>query len=104
MRQTNLTLREIVDQLAANKSSYPSCLLANELGEVAKETKDEIAVLALCTLLRSGDTRMQYAAYGYLTASLANEPGVKDAIQEFEKDPKNSEVLRVFCEQNPTDD
>jgi len=101
MRQTDLTLREIVDQLAANESSYPSCLLANELGEVAKETKDQIAVLALCTLLRSGDKRMQYAAYGHLTTSLADQPGVKDAVKEFEMDPENSELLRNFHELNP---
>jgi hypothetical protein len=95
MRKTTLTLGEICDQLA-NGSAHRACLLANELGEIAKSTKDPRAIDALCGLLESKDQGVQYAAYGWLSMYFADKANVRDAIDIFTSNPENIATANAF--------
>jgi hypothetical protein len=101
MQKTNLTLDEIVGQMA-NGSQYPQCFLANELGALAKESKDPKAIMALGGLLKSTDKKVQYPAYAYLSTFLAFQPGIDAIIKAFEADPENLELVRAFATRNET--
>lgn len=103
MQQTDLTLKEIMDQLESRTSPYPLCLLVNELGTIAMETQspDEAdeATAKLCEVLQNGgDKNEQFAAYGHLKLFLGYRPGVKDAVSAFEADPAKADIVRKFTE------
>jgi hypothetical protein len=100
-RQTDLTLEQIMHQLGnENEAQYPSCCLANELGLVAAETKDQKALKALCDLLDFKDESVQYAAYGHLGTFLANLPEAQAALEKFEANPENHELITKFLTRN----
>jgi hypothetical protein len=94
MRQLNLSL----DELLNADGQYRSCLIANEIGEIAKQTKDPKAVKALCAMLSDGDPSARYAAYGHLSVNLSGQPGVKEAIATFEANIENAEIVATFHE------
>jgi hypothetical protein len=95
MRQLDLSL----DELLNTSSQYPACLIANEVGEIAKQTKDQKAVKALCAMLRDGQIPVQYAAYGWLSINLPDQPGVKEAIAAFEANAENADIVETFRKQ-----
>ncbi|MDR3582159.1 MAG: hypothetical protein P4L67_02700 [Candidatus Pacebacteria bacterium] len=97
MSKPDQVLAGFVEQMAdVAKSQYPPCFLANEIGALAVHTKSAEAVRALCAMLNDKRPEVQYAAYGYLSIDLSDQPGVKESIAAFEANAKNAEVVETL--------
>ncbi|MFZ2309972.1 MAG: hypothetical protein WAW11_00315 [Patescibacteria group bacterium] len=93
-RQTDLSLKQILDFLN-NGSSYPDCLLLNELGLICRngQDEDETGEKYLLSTLEDEDRSKRTIAF----CCLSLVPGAKEkhatALADFRNKPENKESL-----------
>ncbi len=96
MRQTKLTYEELISVLHDPKGcSLPSCLVANKIGELAKEG-DERAFQKLFDFLKSENLSFRFIACGWLKD--CGNPAALKAIYELLKTEKDERVLAKAME------
>lgn len=105
-RQTNLTLEQMVKELRTqggchschSDSGLPACLLANEVGVMAK-SGDLVAEAFLCEMMLSNsDINMKAISYSYLKNLRAKQEGTEKAIKVFVTDPQNAPIISMVEE------
>ena len=97
MRRTQFSAKEISTALLARKPFHglPECMLANELGEIARggdEAESEEAKSGLMELLTRGGKDAAVISHCYLTEMAEEHPDVRELLEKFNGDPKNREV------------
>lgn len=100
-RQTDLSLNQILDFLNNGGSSYPSCLLLNELGIIClnEQDEDEAGEKYLLSLLDHEKNQKRAIAF----CCLARVPEIKEKhsamLDEFRTRPEN-EILLPFIDES----
>ncbi len=96
MRQTKLSYEELMTLLHDSKGcSLPSCLIVNEIGELAKES-DERAFKKLIDFLKSENRNFRFIACCWLMK--CGNPAALEAIYELIKKEKDEQVLEMAME------
>ncbi len=96
MRKTNLTREELLSILHDPKGcSLPLCLVANEIGALAKEG-DERAFQKLIELLRSENPGCRFAVLGWLDE--CGNPAALNAIYDLLIIEKDERVVEAAME------
>ena len=91
MRQTNLTLNQILDELS--NGNLPGCMLVNEIGEIFREQKDEASENSLLDLLDNNNPSYRAISFCCL---YTDEDMVKKhhtLFAEFKLRPENQQLL-----------
>jgi len=98
-RQTALTIKEIVSFLA-NGSNWPDCLLANELGVIVFNGKDQTgqAEKALVDLLSHQEKSPRLIAYCFLTSIPTMAEKYSQNLASFWQNPKNDAEMKSWAE------
>lgn len=90
MRQTGLTLEKIQQLITGKSDQYRPCMLANELGDMARGG-DKGAAQELAKLLDDPEERVRAPAYACLCESAAGTFGPQ--LVEFAKRPENAHIV-----------
>ena len=94
MRQTNLTLNEILDQLSDDsKSDYPGCMLVNEVGAIFHEQKDEASENSLLALLNNKKPAYRAISFCCLYTGEGMVKKHHVLFAEFRLKPENQQLL-----------
>lgn len=94
-RQTNFSLKELLDLLGSHGDSYPRCMLINEVGTICckGEDPDGSGENYLVSLLSDKDKNHRAIAASYLFC-LENTTGRHaNALAEFRAKPENITLL-----------
>lgn len=93
MRQTNLTLKEIVDYLQNPGSPYRSCMLINEIGIICAEQKDEESEKALVSFLTNEDPSCRIISFCHLYSIEEMRKKHHVLLAKFRSSPENQQYL-----------
>lgn len=83
-RQTSMSLEELGMELNKLWSSYPSCLIIDEIGEICSGGNKE-AEKILSKFLKEGDPHEQYPAYRWLLTSKSPDPETVSALKDYKQ-------------------
>ena len=90
MRQTNLSLNEILKQLSEEEPRfYPACLLLNEIGTMCIEEKNEEAEKSLLSFLDSPEPGFRAISFCFLFADEEMLAKHHLVLAEFRTKPEN---------------
>lgn len=98
MRQTNLSLDELLAELKTPWSFHKRCLLINEVGEICRHGNKEAAKKAevfLRQLLNSKNPKDRCIAFCCLAMTENLDKETCRKLEEFQAKPENEEVLEV---------
>ncbi len=100
MRQTNLTLDQILDQLldGVNNSNYPECMLVNEIGEIFHEEKDAASENTLVSFLGNKKPAYRAISFCYLYTGDGMVKKHHILLSEFRLRPENQQLLEEIDE------
>ncbi len=88
-------LEDLEKELAESKTSYPRCLVINEIGVIWAEKPEKRAEVILRELLGSDSDKDRALAYCYLsTVAAKTEKETENALQKFEGKEYNGEIIR----------
>jgi len=95
MRQTNLTLDQILDLLLNddNANGHPKCMLTNEVGVIFCEQKDEASEKALLTLLENKHLECRAISFCFLSVNEDTAKKHQALLAEFRLKPENQIFL-----------
>jgi len=101
MRQTQLTVKEIMQELKNPSGEYPNCLLINELGMICSQGKhcrrSEESITAeesLRSLLDSENSKIKLGAYCVLTVMKNQCESTILKLVSFRSYPGNAGLLK----------
>lgn len=96
MRQTDLSFDELISIFHDPKGcTLPLCMIANEIGELAKENDDR-AYEKLLGFLKAKDPSLRFIACGWLKE--CDNPAALEGIYELLKTEKNERVIEMAME------
>lgn len=98
MRQTNMTLGELIAALEGKRAcSFPRCLLINEVGEICYRESSKEAEAALRKCLTAKSVEEKTLAFCWLH-EMENVNITEDTFKELERfrnNPENAEIIKI---------
>ncbi|MFA6355422.1 MAG: hypothetical protein WCW65_03285 [Candidatus Paceibacterota bacterium] len=88
-RQTNFTLKEILQLLKVKDRTYPGCMLLNEIGMICIEQKDEKAEKCLLSFLNDPNPGFRAISFCYLFCAKELQEKHNLILAEFRVNPAN---------------
>lgn len=94
-RQTDLTLKELLDFLSQGNCSWPTCLLVNEVGAICQRGEDPDKTGENYLLSALNDERLQIRAIAYCCLSCIESCLTEHfaVLAAFRKNPENEPLL-----------
>ncbi|MFA5773145.1 MAG: hypothetical protein WC908_00535 [Candidatus Paceibacterota bacterium] len=93
LRQTKFTLDQILELLENPNSTYPSCMLINEIGIMCFEQKDSESEKALLSFLEAEEPDRRIISFCFLYGIKEMQKKHDVLLSKFRINPENQEYL-----------